>query len=166
MVQNDIAINEAPQTPSLLKKDVLHNDFQIHRHSTIVPDSPRERQAQQSVHQNDCSFPASKKRKIDSETSIETINNLSSMVDGGVGLNHVQENVSNNEIITEIRLNRKRIIMIYRLLIEQKESGVNSDEKGPFIFPVSSLEDLDELERLLKGEDFEENLVSIKNLMI
>lgn len=64
-----------------------------------------------------------------------------------------------NQILTEICLNRKKLIQILNLIKENHEANYVTDD-GPYRFPIENIDSLNNLEELLGDPNFEDQLVS------
>lgn len=112
-----------------------------------------------------------KKRKVDvvNGSNEDVFNNLAAMVDDGVLINNKEmdnDEVSNFEILAEIRLNRKKLNMIHKLLKERINVNDEMPENFPVNFPISSTAELKDIERMIKDSDFQDKLVSIIEFFI
>lgn len=71
------------------------------------------------------------------------------------------EGASNNQLLDEIRLNRRKINQIYSIVKERKTEECSEEGQLPINFPLCTTVQLQEVENMMEDAEFKDKLVSM-----
>lgn len=131
------------ETPELISVDVANHE-------------------QTSVACNSKKSNKKRKHEVTEAENNEVFDSLANMVDKGISFpkNKDKHNndVTNFEILAELRLNRKKINMIYNIVKEQNKEENDVIESFPIDLPISSVAQLKEIEDMMDDSDLKDKL--------